>query len=135
MMYGEGWEEKTTILNFVYELFKTGGQPLHYSLLIEEVAKRFLDREEDLVRAKARFYTWLNLDPRFVYLGQGQWGLRSWIPEKGGRRVPLLSLMHKTLEYDDGSPRIPGREQPDELFPAHEMLMEKEEPVSDDYLP
>lgn len=129
-MYGEGWEEKTEILNFVYELIKTGGHPLHYSILMEEVAKRFFGEEEDLVRAKARFYTWLNLDPRFTCLGQGRWGLRSWSPEKGGRRVPLLSLMHKTVEYDDGAPRLSGREQLEEdYFPAHEVLRDKAGPL------
>ncbi len=126
------WGKKDAILDFIYEFIKTNGQPVHYSILMEEVEKKFLaSRATDLVQAKARFYTWLNLDVRFVYLGEGRWGLRSWAPQKGTRRVPLVSLMHKTVEYNDEPPRASEEEElGNELFPAQELLRGKVKPVS-----
>lgn len=92
-------DEKSTVLNFVHEMLKKNKQPLHYTVLMDEVVNKFYPSVEDVIRAKTRFYTWLNLDPRFTYLGQGMWGLRSWALQRGTRRVPLLTLMHKTVEY------------------------------------
>lgn len=102
MFSGEGWEEKDAILGFVYHLFKTHKRPLHYSVLMDEVWSQFpLPEGKNLVQAKAMFYTWLNFDARFVYLGLGQWGLRTWEGQKESRRVPFLTLMHKVVAYDN----------------------------------
>lgn len=122
----ESLDEKQRILGFVYDRLKQHGQAMHYSLLLDEVASKFFADREDLVQAKSRFYTWLNLDSRFTNIGQGCWGLRTAVPQKGGRQVPLLSLMHKSVEYDDSSTRIPGREAQDEEPMGDKELLEEE---------
>ena len=38
----ESLEEKEKILGFVYELLKTNGQPLHYSVLLERGCQQVL---------------------------------------------------------------------------------------------
>jgi len=131
MQNRDEYEKKTKALNLVQQLLKEKGQPLHYTVLMDEVAGRFFGDEEDLIRAKARFYTWLNLDTRFSNVGQGYWGLRNWAPAKGARRLPLLSLMHKTVEYDDSTPKTAREGTDDEFYPPEEETIADEEPVSE----
>jgi DNA-directed RNA polymerase subunit delta len=126
-----GIEEKEKILGFVYELLKANGQPLHYSVLLDEVASRFYADRDDQIAARARFYTWLNLDTRFTGVGQGRWGLRAMVPQKGARQVPLLSLMHKSVEYDDSPARVLSTDDLDEEPLVDKDLLEDEDPDSD----
>ncbi len=128
MQKRDEYEKKIKALKFVHQLLKDKGQPLHYAVLMDEVAAKFFKDEEDLIRAKARFYTWLNLDTRFSSMGQGYWGLRHWAPTKGARRLPLLSLLHKTVEYDDSPPKTAPKGSDDEFYPPEEIIND-EEPV------
>lgn len=127
----ESIEEKEKVLTFVYDLLKANGQPLHYSVLLEEIAGRFYTEGEDPIAAKARFYTWLNLDARFTSVSQGCWGLRTMAPQKGSRQVPLLTLMHKSVEYDDSPTRAISRDILDDEPLADKDLLEEEEPDAD----
>jgi DNA-directed RNA polymerase subunit delta len=127
----ESLEEKEKILGFVYGLLKTNGQPLHYSVLLDTVANRFYADRDDQIAVRARFYTWLNLDTRFTGVGQGRWGLRTMAPQKGARQVPLLSLMHKSVEYDDSPIRAIVLDDLDEEPLVDKELLEDDEPDSD----
>ena len=88
-------------------------------------------RETIWLQAKAHFYTWLNLDARFTSVGQGYWGLRTMAPQKGSRQVPLLTLMHKSVEYDDSPTRTIVRDVLDEEPLVDKDLLEGEEPDAD----
>jgi len=127
----ESLEEKEKILGFVHELLKANGQPVHYSVLLDEVAGRFYADRDDQIAARARFYTWLNLDARFTSVGQGCWGLRMMAPQKGSRQVPLLTLMHKSVEYDDSPTRAITRDDLDEEPLVDKELLEEEDADSD----
>lgn len=122
----EEYERKINSLNFIYRMLKEKGQPLHYTVLLDEVIARFFGNEEDVIRTKARFYTWLNLDPRFASMGQGYWGLRQWAPARGNRRLPLLSLLHKTVEYDDSPSKTSRNTGEDEFYPADDLIVDEE---------
>jgi DNA-directed RNA polymerase subunit delta len=109
-----GSDQKTRIINYVYDLLKKNKEPLHYSVLMDKVASEFFVAEANPIQAKAKFYTWLNLDTRFVNLGQGRWGLRNWAPQKKTSSIPLLALMHKSVKYDDSPDNGAGKENVDE---------------------
>lgn len=126
-----GLEEKEKILSYAYDLLKQHGQVVHYSTLLDEVTAKFFADREDQVQVKVRFYTWLNLDSRFASIGQGYWGLRTAVPQKGGRQVPLLTLMHKSVEYDDSPTRAQVREPMEDDALADKELLE-DEAVSED---
>lgn len=128
MPEAEGLDEKEKILSFINDLLKQSGQPVHYTVLLEEVAGRFYVDRDDLIEAKARFYTWLNLDSRFTSVGQGCWGLRTAVPHKGTRQVPLLTLMHKTVEYDDSPTKAMAQDALDEEPLVDKEVLEDEEP-------
>ncbi len=135
MQKRDEYEKKIKALEFVHQLLKDKGQPLHYTVLMDEVADKFFKDEEDLIRAKARFYTWLNMDTRFSSMGQGYWGLRNWAPAKGARRLPLLSLMHKTVEYDDSPPKTAREGTDDEFYPPEEIINDDEPIMEPDDFP
>jgi len=47
--------------------------------------------------------TQINLDTRFSYLGNGEWGLRVWVPTKGSKKLPIITLMNKELADDEAN--------------------------------
>ena len=128
----ESLEEKEKILSFAYSLLKANGQPIHYSVLLDEITNKFYTGSEALLDAKVRFYTWLNLDARFTNTGQGCWGLRATTPQKGSRQVPLLTLMHKTVEYDDSpAARVAVRDDLDDETLSDKEVLEDDEGDAD----
>lgn len=61
-------------------LLKDEKKTMHYRTLFDQVAeiKGFTQEQKDY--HIAQFYTDLNLDGRFLFLGQGEWGLKAWYP-------------------------------------------------------
>ena len=90
---------KPSEADIAFELLQGHGRPWHYQELIEAVLRR-IDQAAD-ARQISSVLTQINLDTRFAYIGQGEWGLRAWVPTKGARRLPTITLMNKTLAYDD----------------------------------
>ncbi|MED4464395.1 DNA-directed RNA polymerase subunit delta [Metabacillus fastidiosus] len=63
-----------------YELLVEKRQPIVFKDLVAEVAS-LLELSEKQVAAKiSQFYTDLNIDGRYICLGENTWGLRSWYP-------------------------------------------------------
>ncbi|GGE28622.1 hypothetical protein GCM10011391_04000 [Pullulanibacillus camelliae] len=67
------------VLDRIYEVLLEGKQPLTFYELLKQVPTDHLSDEE---RADyfARVYTNINLDGRFLSLGNNFWGLKSWYP-------------------------------------------------------
>lgn len=90
---------KPTEADIALELLQAHGRPMHYQDLIGAVLGR-LERVID-ARQISSVLTQINLDTRFAYIGQGEWGLKAWVPARGARRLPTITLMNKTVAYDD----------------------------------
>jgi DNA-directed RNA polymerase subunit delta len=90
---------KPSDVDIAYEILAAQGRPMYYYDLIREV----LSRQElplDPTHISS-VLTQINLDTRFSYLSKGEWGLKVWVPTKGARKLPNISLMNKALAYDD----------------------------------
>ncbi|KAB2953833.1 DNA-directed RNA polymerase subunit delta [Heliorestis acidaminivorans] len=85
----------------IVQVLREKGEALHFRDLIAEVLKRKGYENPTDIKAMARLYTQMNLDMRFVYLGDGLWGLRNWAPATAVRKIPTISLLNKSVDYDD----------------------------------
>lgn len=106
--YNQVKESETDI---AFALLQGNGRPMHYRELIEEVLQR-LSVEAEPGRISS-VLTQINLDTRFAYVGQGEWGLKAWVPTKGNKRMPSITLMNKSVTYDDETDRVAGDENDD----------------------
>lgn len=92
-------KSRPTEADLAFEILQSQGKPMYYHHLIVEVLRR-LDLPQDAHRI-SMVLTQINLDTRFAFVGQGEWGLKVWVPTKGSRRLPTITLMNKALAYDD----------------------------------
>lgn len=69
-----------SMIEIATDLLKEEKKAMHYRDLFDQVAKikQLTKKQQDGVIAQ--FYTDLNLDGRFLTLGQGLWGLKVWYP-------------------------------------------------------
>ncbi|MCA1032131.1 DNA-directed RNA polymerase subunit delta [Bacillus timonensis] len=72
--------KEMSMLEVAYEVFLTKKQAIYFNDLVSEVAQILELSEEQVKKKIAQFYTDLNVDGRFICLGESQWGLRSWYP-------------------------------------------------------
>lgn len=90
---------KSSDEDMAYEILASQGRAMHYQDLIVEVLRR-QERPQDAA-AISGVLTQINLDARFTYVGNGEWGLKVWVPTKSSRKVPTITLLNKELAYDD----------------------------------
>lgn len=64
-----------------YEILRVHGEPILVHELIDQVLEQL--QQEPEPRRMAQIYSDINLDVRFVYRGDGLWGLRDWSPQNG----------------------------------------------------
>lgn len=68
------------MIEVVHSVLGDKRQATTFNELVQEIAQ-VLGLSQEQVNAKlAQFYTDLNIDGRFINLGENRWGLRSWYP-------------------------------------------------------
>lgn len=68
------------MIEVVHSVLGTKRQATTFNELVQEIAQ-VLGLSQGQVNTKlAQFYTDLNIDGRFINLGENRWGLRSWYP-------------------------------------------------------
>ena len=90
------------ILEKVYEILSTGKQPRTFYELIEEVVDEKLEGE-GRPEYLARLYTNMNLDGRFLSIGENFWGLRAWYPveQRTEEAAAKIATKRKRRKADD----------------------------------
>lgn len=69
-----------SFIELAHQYLDENKQAIAFQDLVEELAK-ILDLSMDEVRSRmVQFYTDLNIDGRFISLGENRWGLRTWYP-------------------------------------------------------
>lgn len=81
----EGYNPHMSVADLAHAILKSKGVPLFFRDLIEQIMAIKPIPGKDKERIMAGIHTDLNLDGRFIHVGQGVWGLREWTPDKGVR--------------------------------------------------
>jgi len=93
-----------SVADIAYQILKEKKTALNYRELIDTVLDILGAPKENRTREMARAHTEINLDSRFVHVGQGNWALKEWQP-KGGSRVikpdpPVKKPAYRLWEQD-----------------------------------
>lgn len=68
------------LVELAYELLRTGSEPMYFRDIMSAIQKLRGMKEDEALEVIARLYTEINVDGRFICIGQNVWGLRSWYP-------------------------------------------------------
>lgn len=69
-----------SMVDLAFEILKTEKQPLPLQELMNRVKEAKQIPKDQVEEKMARFYTILNLDGRFIFIGENHWGLKGWYP-------------------------------------------------------
>ena len=67
-------------VDIAYRILADLGAPLYYKKLITNVIEKKKRTIQSMAVAISEIYTMINMDGRFQYRGDGQWGLTEWNP-------------------------------------------------------
>jgi len=102
-------DPKAPSVEIAYRILKQAGETLDYRELIDKGGEIKRIVSDDLAKTMARIYTEINLDPRFLYAGDGAWGLKEWAPRPqasrhpGSQVIPQRSRQPERWAHEEGS--------------------------------
>lgn len=73
-------KQELAMVDVAYAILETTGEVMDFNDLLAETAEYLEMEDGDLESEMAQFYTDLNVDGRFISLGDNRWGMRSWYP-------------------------------------------------------
>lgn len=85
------------------EVLQRGRRPLHYRDLIRRVIRAQDGADDATPHRMAAVYTQLNVDSRFVYHGQGIWGLSAWEPYPGADKTSGYDTAARPRATEEGA--------------------------------
>jgi DNA-directed RNA polymerase subunit delta len=85
------------LVDIAYEILRETNRPYHFRELMDELAALRGLSEEKKMAMIAQVYTEVNIDGRFVCLGDNTWGLKRWYPtdtveetQEGGKKKKII---------------------------------------------
>lgn len=73
-------KEELSMVEVAHALLEETGEVYDFTQLLVTIQEYLELNEVDLENRMARFYTDINIDGRFISLGENRWGLRAWYP-------------------------------------------------------
>ena len=67
-----------SLINLAHSILVEKGQPIPFSEIIGQIIALGARTEAQVKEAIVQFYTDMNIDGRFLVLGESRWGLREW---------------------------------------------------------
>jgi len=89
---------KLSEVEITYQILKSEGQGVNFRELMNQVCA-IKGIAPDNHQLMAAVHTQINLDNRFVFLGQGKWGLKEWAQGKVVRRNLTFATAGRTIPY------------------------------------
>ncbi|WNS75304.1 DNA-directed RNA polymerase subunit delta [Bacillus sp. DTU_2020_1000418_1_SI_GHA_SEK_038] len=142
--------KEMSFIEVTYELLKGRKDAMAFKDIMNELTT-LLDLTEDQVKSKiAQFYTDLNIDGRFLGLGDNRWGLRVWYPIEQQEEDVVTEIKPKKkkakkakdeddldLEYDDLDDEDIDYDDIDDIddeFEEEDEIVEDDEIIDDEDL-
>jgi DNA-directed RNA polymerase subunit delta len=72
--------QELSLIEMAHEYLKNSKQPISFNELVNEITNAVGMSEQEIRSRLAQFYTDINIDGRFLSLGENRWGLRVWYP-------------------------------------------------------
>jgi DNA-directed RNA polymerase subunit delta len=70
--------QEMSMIELAYEILANKKQAISFKELLEEISQLLNLSEEQVSEKIAQFYTELNIDGRFISIGENRWGLKAW---------------------------------------------------------
>ena len=128
--YSEEQLKELSLIELSYELFSETKEPFSFYDLVDRMASELGVTRDELLEKLPQFYTELNIDGRFVCLGETRWGLRAWYPYDQAEEEVLpvakpKKKRAKKFEEDDDFAEYDSADEED--FEEDEDLVELDE--------
>ncbi|MBO9130105.1 DNA-directed RNA polymerase subunit delta [Bacillus sp. 165] len=128
--------KELSMIELAHAIMENRKQAITFSDVVSEVANILGLSEEQVVDKLSQFYTDLNIDGRFICIGEGRWGLRSWYPyeqiEEEVLPQPKPKKKRKASEEDMDEFVAEEEEDYDDLEDIDEIEDLDEEDLDDD---
>ncbi|WP_026963009.1 DNA-directed RNA polymerase subunit delta [Alicyclobacillus herbarius] len=72
--------QQMPLVELAWEILRTRKEPCNFRDLVADIQALRGMTDEQVMEVIARLYTEINIDGRFICLGQNTWGLRRWYP-------------------------------------------------------
>ncbi|WP_213422216.1 DNA-directed RNA polymerase subunit delta [Bhargavaea massiliensis] len=72
--------KEEALIDLAFALLEERREPMEFPALMAELGRMVGLSEEETKERLVRFYTDMNIDGRFLALGDGRWALREWYP-------------------------------------------------------
>lgn len=72
--------KEVSMVDIAFEILQSKKKPYYYRELLDEIAEMKGMSEDEKNNSIAQLYTEMNIDGRFVCVGQNLWGLKRWYP-------------------------------------------------------
>ncbi|MFJ8263109.1 DNA-directed RNA polymerase subunit delta [Rummeliibacillus sp. NPDC094406] len=101
-----------SLINLAYAILEEKHQPLAFAEIMQAIQDLGARTDEEMKAAAIQFYTDINIDGRFIVLGENRWGIREWyaidqVEEETAPTVKVrkkkakAALVDEDLEEDD----------------------------------
>lgn len=112
---------ETSLVDLALEWLRATNKPHYYRDLMNELARLRGLSEEEVNDVIARLYTEINMDGRFLCIGNNVWGLKRWYPtdKTAEKSVGGKKFLRKDIDWED--------EEDEDVFEEEEDEVEVEE--------
>lgn len=130
------------LVELAFELLKARKEPYYFRDMMREIQELRGMTEEQVMDVIARLYTEINIDGRFVCVGQNVWGLKRWYPvdktgEKSGTSRRFVRATGDAFsdddELDDYDDVDAVEEMSDDVVELIDVVADDDESLEDDF--
>ncbi len=95
-----------SLIKLAYAILEEKHQPLAFAEIMQAIQDLGARTDEEMKKAAIQFYTDINIDGRFIVLGENRWGIREWyaidqVEEETAPTVKVRKKKAKAALVDD----------------------------------